>query len=74
MDDEALEHAIDALADEYRSRCLWFLRPGFYPTTTAERLRVLDYVSRYGDTAGFRRASELRSWLSHPSSAVSSES
>ena len=71
MEAADLKKAVDALADEYRSRCLWFLRTGYYPTTKDEQLRVLDYVSRYGDANGFRRAKALRSWLSRPSSAVS---
>lgn len=63
--------AIDRLVDEYRTRCLWFLRPDFYPATTATRLRVLDYIQRYGDREGFRRAAALRTWLSHHSSTRS---
>lgn len=61
--------AIVRLVDEYRTRCLWFLRPDFYPATTAERLRVLGYIERYGDREGYRRAAALRRWLLQDSSA-----
>jgi hypothetical protein len=60
-----------ALLDEYRSRCLWFLRPDWYPQTQAECLQALSYIERHGDLAGFRRARELREWLS-PNSSDSS--
>jgi hypothetical protein len=36
------------LVDEYRVRCLWFLREGDYPETRAETWRVLDAIQRYG--------------------------
>lgn len=63
--------AIDALVDEYRVRCLWFVRPGYYPRTVHEQLRVLDAIDRYGDLAAFRRASFLRQWLSQTTNAAS---
>ena len=55
--------AIDALVDEYRSRCLWFMRSDYYPRTTQERLRVLDAIASHGDLAAYRRAASLRQWL-----------
>jgi hypothetical protein len=67
--DEA--QALAELIDEYRARCLWFLRPDYYPATTEERLRVLGYIERHGDLDAFRRVSLLRQWLSHPSNATS---
>jgi hypothetical protein len=63
--------AIDRLVDQYRARCLWFLRPDYYPATTAERLRVLDYIQERGDLSAFRRAAELRRCLSPGSSEKS---
>ena len=63
--------AVDALVDVYRSRCLWFLRDDYYPTTRDERLRVLEYIERYGDLEAHRRAGHLRRWLSQTSSAPS---
>lgn len=56
------------LVDEYRVRCLWFLREGYHPETTAEALRVLDAIQRYGDADGFRRAGAMKRWLSVSSS------
>lgn len=61
---ESAERAVNELVDEYRDRCLWFLRRDYYPETNQERLRVLGYIERYGDVAAFRRAGALRKWLS----------
>ncbi len=66
--------SVRALVDEYRSRCLWFLRSDYYPSGIAETLRVLDAIERHGDLAGFRRAAEVREWLSPSSSATSAGS
>ncbi len=52
------------LIEEYRERCLWFLRPDYAPKTTAEIVRVLDLIERYGDRAGYERAEEIKAWLS----------
>ena len=63
--------AVDRLVDEYRDRCLWFLRDDYYPATDEERLQVLDRIRRHGDVTAFRRASETRRWLSRASSGRS---
>jgi hypothetical protein len=68
------EQAVDALVDEYRQRCLWFLREDYYPSSLEERLRVLDYIQRHGDREAFRRAAEVRKWLSPSSSEKSAAS
>jgi hypothetical protein len=68
------EEAVDALVDEYRRRCLWFLREDYYPTTDPERLRVLALIERHGDREAFRRAAEVRRWFSPSSSARSAVS
>ena len=60
--------ALYALVDEYRERCLWFLRKDYYPATRAEALRVLDSIQRQGDVEAFRRAADLRQWLLRHSS------
>ena len=60
---------VNGLVDEYRARCLWFLRPDYYPSSTAGRLRVLSYIERYGDLEAYRKAAKVRQWLSRPSSA-----
>jgi hypothetical protein len=76
MDPEPADVAdsINRLVDEYRTRCLWFLRSDYYPSIREEQLRVLGYVERYGDVAAFRRAARLRQWLLHPSNAASADS
>ena len=68
------EQAVDALVDEYRQRCLWFLREDFYPSTLEERLRVLDYIQRHGDREAFRKAAEVRQWFSPSSKDTSAAS
>lgn len=66
--------ALRVLVDEYRLRCLWFLRPDYYPATVEEAETVLDAIQRHGDREAFRRAAEVRRWLSQPSSATSAGS
>ena len=63
-----------ALVDEYRSRCLWFLRIDYYPGTVEEIQRVLDAIQRRGDRSAFQRSAEIKQWLSRPSSATSAGS
>jgi hypothetical protein len=63
--------ALRALVDEYRDRCLWYLRRDYYPATRDEAVRVLDAIARHGGRDAFRRAADIRSWLSPPSSATS---
>jgi hypothetical protein len=76
MSDTAIPIAdtINRLVDEYRARCLWFLRSDYYPASDAERLRVLGYIQRHGDLEAFRRAAEVRQCLSRTSSAPSAAS
>jgi hypothetical protein len=62
-DKEALMQNVNALADEYRTRCLWFLREDYYPQTPADALRILEYIERHGDVQAFRKAATLRQWL-----------
>jgi hypothetical protein len=54
---------VSALVDEYRTRCLWFLREDYYPRTPAEACCVLEFIERHGDVAAFRKAAVLRQWL-----------
>lgn len=68
------ERRLKMLVDSYRLRCLWFLRPDFYPRSRAERVRVLDLIQRHGDREAFREAADLRRWLSPDSSAMSAAS
>jgi hypothetical protein len=62
---------IEDLVEKYRDQCLWFLRPDFTPRSYEEVLRVVDFVERYGDRAGFERAQRLRLWLLLPTSVES---
>lgn len=69
-----MEDELRALVDEYRTRCLWFLRPDHYPENREEALRVLRHIERHGDRDGFVRAGRLRRWLSPTSNARSAVS
>lgn len=71
MDTATALRSVNELVDEYRSRCLWFLRENYYPSTVEEALKVLDYIERRGDREAFRKAASLRQWLSQNSSARS---
>ena len=61
--------SVNALVDEYRARCLWFLREDYYPETPVEACRVLENIERHGDSLAFRKAATLRQWLLQNSSA-----
>ena len=54
---------VNALVDEYRTRCLWFLREDYYPESLADVARVLEYIERHGDSEAFKKAATLRQWL-----------
>lgn len=74
MSDGSRDEALKTLLDDYRTRCLWFLRPDYYPATREEWLRVLDAIERQGDRDGYVRAAQLRRWLSQISNAASAGS
>jgi len=70
----SIEAEIRGLVDEYRTRCLWYLRPDFYPETREEMLRVLRQIEKHADREGFVRAARIRQWLSPPSKEPSAGS
>lgn len=63
--------SVAKLVEEYRTRCLWFLRPDFMPTSEEEVMRTLNLIERYGDRAGYDRAEEIKSWLLRDSKPAS---
>jgi len=65
----SMTQKMQRLVEDYRDRCLWFLRSDFMPTTTEQMLRTLDQIERYGDRAAYERAEEIRQWLQAPSKA-----
>lgn len=69
-----LDVQLRRLVDDYRARCLWFLRPDYYPSTPQQWTPVLEQIARHGDLEAFRRASALQSWLLQPSSETSAGS
>jgi hypothetical protein len=70
----SLETELRRLVDDYRTSCLWFLRPDLYPETREEMLRVLRQIERHADREGFVRAARIRQWLSPTSSGSSAAS
>lgn len=68
---DAAMATVIALVDEYRTRCLWFLRADYYPQTPSDAIRVLGYIERHGDVAAFQKAAALRQWLLQTSNAPS---
>jgi len=69
----SIARAVDELVDDYRERCLWFLRRDYYPVTPAEQLQVLRYIERHGDSTAYRKAAALKQWLSRNSSDRSAD-
>ena len=74
MPDMEWQSALRDLMDEYRSRCLWFLRPDYYPEGEEEAEQVLRAIERHGDRAAFQRSARIRQWLSPTSNATSAGS
>jgi hypothetical protein len=72
-DVDAIAMEVDRLVEEHRIESLWFLRPDYRPTTTAERIRVLRWIEQRGDLESFRKAGTLRRWLSQTSSDASAD-
>ena len=62
---------IHVFVDEHRATCLWYLREDYYPRTVEEALRTLDAIARHGDLSAFKKAAELKQWLSRNSSSPS---
>jgi hypothetical protein len=69
-----LARSVDALVDECRVSCLWYMAPEYYPASDEERWNVLDLIQQHADLATFKRAGELKRWLSRPSSSASAAS
>ena len=74
MNEAAVNEAVNGLVDQYRIRCLWFMRPDYYPATREERLKALSYIEQRGDREAFLRAGTLRQWFSRHSSGTSAGS
>ena len=62
-----IDKRILSLIEEYRDRCLWFLRSDYVPTTNDEIIQVLTYIERYGDRNAYIRSEEIKRWLSRHS-------
>jgi hypothetical protein len=61
---DEIARRIEALVEEQRTRCLWYLRADYLPQSDSERLRVLEDIQRHGDLLAYRRAAELKRCLS----------
>lgn len=62
---------VHALMDEYRLKCLWYMRKDYYPETPIAAQRVLEAIERHGDMAAFKKAATIRQWLSRNSNVPS---
>lgn len=62
-----MDAEIRRLVDEYRDRCLWFMKPDYFPASPEERSMVLDSIVRHGDRTAYQRVMEIRRWLSQSS-------
>src|SRR5207248_11055339 len=62
--DPALDAEVRSFVDDYRERCLWFVRSDYYPSTPDEILRVLRWIRARGDREAFQRAGKIEEWLS----------
>ena len=71
---DEIVRAVDALVDECRVECLWYLRRDYYPRTDRERLQALDAIQERSTREVFRRAGALKEWLSLHSSDASATS
>lgn len=67
----SVDQEVRKLVEEYRDRCLWFMKPDFVPTTEEEQRRALDLIVRHGDRSAYRRVMEIKRWLSPESSEQS---
>lgn len=68
---EQVLEQVRVLAERERPRCLWFLREDAAITDGASAIEVLRQIAKHGDLAAFRRAEQLKAWLSRHSSATS---
>jgi hypothetical protein len=51
------------LMEQNREQCLWFLRPGYEPSTIADMLRIIKYLQRYGTRDVYVKARNLAAKL-----------
>jgi hypothetical protein len=72
--DAAFDAEVHSFVDEYRQRCLWFVRADYYPSTPDEILRVLRWIRGRSDREAFQRSAEIEEWLSRTSSEKSAVS
>jgi hypothetical protein len=72
MDEARVARELRRLIDDYRARCLWFLREDYYPETVADVERILSLIVQHGDREAARRVADLRRWRSQRSTATSS--
>jgi hypothetical protein len=72
--DPVLDAEVRSFVDDYRERCLWFLRADYYPSTPDEILRVLRWIRARGDRNGFQRAGKIEEWLSRTFNETSAAS
>lgn len=58
-----IQQRVHIIVDEYRTRCLWWMRKDYYPSTLQQSVRVLEDITKNCDAEGFKKAGGLRQWL-----------
>ncbi len=57
-----------SLVEDYRGMCLWSLPEDFMPDNERKMVSFVECLEHYGDLNAYRKAGEIRKWLSRLSS------
>ena len=57
-----------SVVEDYRGMCLWSLPEDFMPGNERQVHCLVECLEHYGDLNAYRKAGEIRKWLSHVSS------
>jgi hypothetical protein len=53
-----------SVVEDCRATCLWSMGDALHPRSERQLAQVLEAVEKNGDLAAYRRAGEIRKWLS----------
>ena len=60
-----------SVVEDYRGMCLWSLPEDFMPDNERQIHSLVECLEHYGDLKAYRKAGEIRKWLSQASSRAS---
>ena len=63
-EDMAKIEGFRSIVDEYRPTCFWSFKKDFSPENPEQMLMAAEALECYGDMAAFRKAGEIREWVS----------